>query len=158
MELIAFKINIVSIKNALLTRTLSRVCTKVLLHVWSYDFHDTTSSTEYQRRHIIKVLCNDSKIGRMQPCKGHRAVLRGHNKTETPISFLHVLVVAKDHLRIILESVCIFCLISVFCWYCKAKSNTNDTHDFIRRFNEASIFSAFNMYIANGRLLMAFAE
>ena len=38
------------------------------------------------------------------------------------------------------------------------KSNTNDTHDFMRRFNEASIFSAFNMYIANGRLLMAFAE
>ena len=30
-----------------------RVPAKVLLHVWSYDFNDTTLSTELQRRHII---------------------------------------------------------------------------------------------------------
>ena len=26
---------------------------KVLFHVWSYDFYDTTLSTELQRRHVI---------------------------------------------------------------------------------------------------------
>ena len=31
-----------------------RLRTKVLLHMWSYDFHDTTLSTEWQQRHMIK--------------------------------------------------------------------------------------------------------
>ena len=31
-----------------------RVRAKVLLHAWSYDFYDTTLSTEKQRCHIIK--------------------------------------------------------------------------------------------------------
>ena len=37
-----------NVKNALLTRTLTlRMCAKVLLHVWAYDFYDMTLSTEY---------------------------------------------------------------------------------------------------------------
>ena len=31
---------------------------KVLLHVWSYDFYDTTLSTEKQRRHVINITIN----------------------------------------------------------------------------------------------------
>ena len=31
---------------------------KVLLHMWSYDFYDTTLSTELQRRHMINVVFN----------------------------------------------------------------------------------------------------
>ena len=48
-DFIAFKMNIFHEENALLTRALSmtlRKCAKVFLHVWSYDFHDTTLSTE----------------------------------------------------------------------------------------------------------------
>ena len=31
---------------------------KELLHVWSYDFYDTTLSTEKQRRHMInQIIC-----------------------------------------------------------------------------------------------------
>ena len=30
-----------------------RIPTKVLLHVWSYDFYDMTLSTGKQRRHMI---------------------------------------------------------------------------------------------------------
>ena len=44
-DFIAFKMIIISIGNALLTRTMSmtlRLRAKVLLHVWSYDFHDMT--------------------------------------------------------------------------------------------------------------------
>ena len=48
-DFIAFKMSFISIRNALLTRTLLsvtlRVRAKVLLHV-SYDFYDTTFSTE----------------------------------------------------------------------------------------------------------------
>ena len=33
-----------------------RLCAKVLLHVWSYDFYDMTLSTEKQRCHIIKCI------------------------------------------------------------------------------------------------------
>ena len=29
---------------------------KVLLHVWSYDFHGMMLSTEEQRRHVIKAI------------------------------------------------------------------------------------------------------
>ena len=29
-----------------------RLCAKVLLHVWSYDFYDMTLSTEEQQRHF----------------------------------------------------------------------------------------------------------
>ena len=56
LDFIAFKMNIISIKNILLTLTLSmtlRVRAKALLRVWSYDFYDTTLSTELQRRHMI---------------------------------------------------------------------------------------------------------
>ena len=48
-DFIAFKMNIISIRNALLTPTLTmrlRVRAKVVLHVWSYDFYDMTLSTE----------------------------------------------------------------------------------------------------------------
>ena len=31
-----------------------RIRAKVLWHVWSYDFYDTTLSTEKVRRHMIK--------------------------------------------------------------------------------------------------------
>ena len=44
-DFIALKVNIFQQENALLTRTLSmalRVRAKVLLHVCSYDFYDTT--------------------------------------------------------------------------------------------------------------------
>ena len=44
-----FKTNIISIKNTLLTRTSSvilRLRAIVLLHVWLYDFYDTTLATE----------------------------------------------------------------------------------------------------------------
>ena len=33
-----------------------RVRTKVLLHVWPYNFYDTTLSTEEQRCHIYRLL------------------------------------------------------------------------------------------------------
>ena len=39
-------------ENVLLIRTMP---VKVLLHVWSYGFYDTTLSTEYQRRHMMKL-------------------------------------------------------------------------------------------------------
>ena len=55
-DFIAFKMNIISIGNALLTQTLSmtlRVRAKVLLHVWSYDFYDMTLTTESQRHYMI---------------------------------------------------------------------------------------------------------
>ena len=48
-DFIAFKMNIISIRNILFTRTLSmtlRVGVKVLSHMWSYDFYDMTLSTE----------------------------------------------------------------------------------------------------------------
>ena len=48
-DFFAFKMIIISIRNALLTRTLSMtLClrAKVLLHVWSYDFYDMMISTE----------------------------------------------------------------------------------------------------------------
>ena len=48
-DFIAFKLSFISIFIALLTRTLSmtlHVRAKVLLHVWSYDFYDTTLPTE----------------------------------------------------------------------------------------------------------------
>ena len=32
-----------------------RIPTKVLLHVWSYDFYDMTLSTGKQRRHMINI-------------------------------------------------------------------------------------------------------
>ena len=32
-----------------------RLRAKVLLHVWSYDFYDTTLSIEYHWRHMINV-------------------------------------------------------------------------------------------------------
>ena len=32
-----------------------RILAKVLLHVWSYDFYDMTSSTGKQRRHMINM-------------------------------------------------------------------------------------------------------
>ena len=50
-------------ENALFARRLSitlRVRAKVLLHVWSYDFYDTTLSTEYQRRHMITCFLAES--------------------------------------------------------------------------------------------------
>ena len=55
-DFIAFKMNIISLRNALLTRTLLmtlRVHAKVLLRVWSYVY-DMTLSTEQQRRHMIE--------------------------------------------------------------------------------------------------------
>ena len=61
-DFIAFKMNIISIRKHLLTQTLSMtllVHTKVLLHVWSYDFYDSTLSTELQRRHMIKLFPED---------------------------------------------------------------------------------------------------
>ena len=30
-----------------------RICAKVLIHVWSYDFYDMTLSTEKQQHHVI---------------------------------------------------------------------------------------------------------
>ena len=49
MDFTAFKMSFISVRNALLTRTLSTTLglrAKVLLHVWSYDFYDMTLSTE----------------------------------------------------------------------------------------------------------------
>ena len=49
LDFIAFKMIIISRRNALLTRTLSmtlRLCTTMCLHVWSYDFCDMTLSTK----------------------------------------------------------------------------------------------------------------
>ena len=48
LDFIGVKLGNIS-ENALLTRTLSmtlRLRAKMLLHVWSYDFYDTTLSTE----------------------------------------------------------------------------------------------------------------
>ena len=45
----AFTVNIISIRNALLTRMFWMTLplrAKVLLHMWSYDFYDMTLSTE----------------------------------------------------------------------------------------------------------------
>ena len=33
-----------------------RIPTKVLIHVWSYDFYDMTLSTGKQRRHMINLI------------------------------------------------------------------------------------------------------
>ena len=41
-----------------------RIPTKVLLHVWSYDFYDMTLSTGKQRRHMI----NSDIITKTRPC------------------------------------------------------------------------------------------
>ena len=49
LDFIAFKWPIFQEENTLMTRTLSMtlcVRAKVLLHVWSCDFYDTTLSTE----------------------------------------------------------------------------------------------------------------
>ena len=35
---------------------------KMLLHVWSYDFYDTTLSTEKRRRHMIKKATCHSQV------------------------------------------------------------------------------------------------
>ena len=46
---ITFKMNIISIRNTLLSWTLSMtLCVHAIvsLYVWSYDFHDTTLATE----------------------------------------------------------------------------------------------------------------
>ena len=67
------KSKLVQCENTVLTRTLSmtlRIRTKVLLHVWSYDFYDTTLSTEKQRRHMKSLFigrrCNSSTVLRRQ--------------------------------------------------------------------------------------------
>ena len=48
-DYIAFKVDIISIENITLSRTVSmtlRASNQVLCNVWSYDFYDTTLATE----------------------------------------------------------------------------------------------------------------
>ena len=60
-DFIAFKMNIISMRNRIIdldgVNDVSRIPAKLLLHVWLYDFYDTTLSTEYQQRHMINI-CN----------------------------------------------------------------------------------------------------
>ena len=67
-DYIAFKMIIISIGNALLTRTLSmtlRLRAKVLLPVWSYDFYDMTLSSDSK----ITVTFFPLSVKKAAPCE-----------------------------------------------------------------------------------------
>ena len=55
--------NITSIRKCIDGRCQLRygVRAKMLLHVWSYVFYDTTLFTEQQRRHMIKIIMSDNR-------------------------------------------------------------------------------------------------